>query len=200
MAKAGVAGSVCVAVKVPSGTKRVAGMRSCRTRRLPRWHRDGYTSAGRGRDSGRGARSGRAGGNAAAVVRTVRKWAVPPDFRISGGAGRTYPSFTVRASTGPAAGADPRGVLTLYADSHGSGPALEVRVIEMCSTPPYDRQPARGRLTADLHDRALTVRMSCTANGRRSRWPSSPTAASSVSSRSSAAGSARSRPTAANLP
>jgi hypothetical protein len=42
----------------------------------------------------------------------VRDWAVPPDFRISGGAGRTYPSFTVRASTGRTAGTGPRGVLT----------------------------------------------------------------------------------------
>src|SRR6185437_1440065 len=78
-------------------------------------------------------------------------WAVPPNLGITGGAGRTYPSFTVRASIRPTAGTAPRGVVTLYADSHGRGPALEVRVVEMCSTPPYDRQPARGRLTADLH-------------------------------------------------
>jgi hypothetical protein len=97
------------------------------------------------------AAAGQTGGNAAAMVRAVRDWAMPPNFLITGGAGRTYPSFTVRASTGRAAGTGPRGVLTLYADSHGSGPALEVRVVEMCSTPPYDRQPARERLTADLH-------------------------------------------------
>ena len=42
---------------------------------------------------------GQAGGNAAAMVRAVRDWAMPPNFRITGGAGRTYPSFTVRAST-----------------------------------------------------------------------------------------------------
>jgi hypothetical protein len=94
---------------------------------------------------------GQADGNAAAVVRTVRDWAVTPDFRITGGAERTYPSFTVRARTGRRVGTGFGGVLTLYADSRGSGPALEVRVIEMCSTPPYDREPARGRLTADLH-------------------------------------------------
>ena len=93
---------------------------------------------------------GQAGG-AAAVVRTVRDCAVTPNFGITGGTGRNYPSFTVRASTGRPAGTAPRGVLTFYADSHGSGPALEVRVIEMCSTPPYDCEPARGRLTADLH-------------------------------------------------
>lgn len=98
---------------------------------------------------------GQAGGNAAAIVRTVRDWALPPNLRITGGVGRTYPSFTVRASTRPTAGTAPCGVLTLYADSRGSGPALEVRVIEMCSTPPYDREPARGRLTADL--RALGI-------------------------------------------
>jgi hypothetical protein len=94
---------------------------------------------------------GQAGGNAAAIARTVRNWAAPPNFRITGGTGPTYPSFTVRASIGRATGTRPRGVLTLYADSHGSGPALDVRVNEMCSTPPYDRQHARERLTADLH-------------------------------------------------
>ncbi len=94
---------------------------------------------------------GQTGGNAAAMVRAVRDWAEPPNLRITSGTGRTYPSFTVRASTRPTAGTAPRGVLTLYADSHGSGPALEVRVIEMCSTPPYDRQPARDGLIADLH-------------------------------------------------
>lgn len=145
---------------------------------------------------------GQANGNAAAMVRAVRNWARPPNYWITGGVGRTYPSFTVRASTGRTAGTSPRGVLTLYADSHGSGPALEVRVIEMCRTPPYDRQLARERLTADLHAwryRALTVRMSCTASGQKSRWPSSPTAASSDSPRSSTAGSAKSKPTSANL-
>jgi hypothetical protein len=30
-------------------------------------------------------------------------------------------------------------------------PALEVRVNEMCSTPPYDRRHARKHLIADLH-------------------------------------------------
>lgn len=46
-------------------------------------------------------------GGAAAVVRTVRDWAVPPNFGITGGTGRTYPSFTVRASTGRTAGTAP---------------------------------------------------------------------------------------------
>jgi hypothetical protein len=93
----------------------------------------------------------RAGGNAAVIVRTVRDWAVPPNFLITVGTGRTYPSFTVRAGIARAAGPRSTGILTLYADSHRSGPALEVRVNEMCSTPPFNRQHARERLTADLH-------------------------------------------------
>ena len=93
----------------------------------------------------------RAGGSAAVIARTVRDWAVPPNFGITVGTGRTYPSFTVRAGTAGAAGPRSPGILTLYADSHRSGPALEVRVNELCSTPPYDRQHARERLTADLH-------------------------------------------------
>jgi hypothetical protein len=94
---------------------------------------------------------GQAGEGAAAIARTVSNWAVLPNFRITGGAGLTYPSFTVRADTGRTVGAGHRGILSLYADSHSSGPALEVRVNEMCNTPPYDRQQARERLTADLH-------------------------------------------------
>jgi hypothetical protein len=97
------------------------------------------------------AAAARAGGNAAVIARTVRDWAVPPNFRIPVGTGRTYPSFTVRVGTARAVGTHSPGILTLYADSHRSGPALEVRVNEMCSTPPYDRQHARERLTADLH-------------------------------------------------
>jgi hypothetical protein len=95
---------------------------------------------------------GQAGDNAAAIAHTVSNWAILPNFRITGGSGLTYPSFTVRTDTGRATGTRPRGVLTLYADSHGSGPALEVRVNEMCNMPPYDRQQACERLTADLHD------------------------------------------------
>lgn len=94
---------------------------------------------------------GQAGDNAAAIARTVSDWSALPNFRITGGAGLTYPSFTGLADTGRATGARPCGVLSLYADSHGSGPALEVRVNEMCNRPPYDRQQARERLTADLH-------------------------------------------------
>lgn len=81
----------------------------------------------------------------------MRDWAAPPNFRITVGTGRTYPSFTVRLGTTGAAGSRSPGILTLYADSHRSGPALEVRVNKMCSTPPYDRQHIRERLTADLH-------------------------------------------------
>ena len=94
---------------------------------------------------------GQAGDNAAAIARTVRDWAALPNFRITGGTGQTYPSFTVRANTGRATGTRLPGVLTLYADSHGTGPALEIRVNEMCDTPPYNRQHARERLIAELH-------------------------------------------------
>jgi hypothetical protein len=93
---------------------------------------------------------GQAGANAAAIASTVNDWATLPNFRITGGAGLTYPSFTVRGYTTRATGTRSREVLTLYADSHGSGPALEVRINEMCNTPPYDHQQARDRLTADL--------------------------------------------------
>jgi hypothetical protein len=68
---------------------------------------------------------GQAGDNAAAIAHTVSNWATLPNFRITGGTGPTYPSFTVRADTGRATGTRPCGVLTLYADSHGSGSALE---------------------------------------------------------------------------
>jgi hypothetical protein len=94
---------------------------------------------------------GQTGGNAAAIAHTVTSWAIPPNFRITGGTGSTYPSFTVRADTGHTTGRRLRGILTLYADSHRTGPALEVRVNEMCNIPPYDRNQARERLTADLH-------------------------------------------------
>ena len=92
-----------------------------------------------------------AGENAAAIASAVSVWAAQPDLRITGGTGRTYPSFTVLADTMCATGAGFRGILSLYADSHGSGPALEVRVNEMCNTAPYDDQQACDRLTADLH-------------------------------------------------
>lgn len=153
MSKGRVAGSACAAVTVPC--RRKSALLACASAGRGGCH-DGTVTDIPPQDADKAvaevlAAVGQAGANAVAVVRAVRDWAMPPNFRISGGAGRTYPSFTVRASTGRTAGTGPRGVLTLYADSHGSGPALEVRVIEMCRTPPYDRQPARERLTADLH-------------------------------------------------
>jgi hypothetical protein len=59
------------------------------------------------------------------VSRTVRDWAVLTNLRITGGTGQTHSSFTVRANTGRATGARLPGILALYADSHGTGPALE---------------------------------------------------------------------------
>ena len=93
---------------------------------------------------------GQSGDSAAPIARAVCDWAAPLNFQITGGTGLTYPSFTVLADTTRTSGAGLRGILSLYADSHGSGPALEVRVNEMCNTPPYDHQQARDRLTADL--------------------------------------------------
>lgn len=95
--------------------------------------------------------AGQAGDNAAAIAHTVTNWATLRNFQITVGTGSTYPSFTVRVDTGRATGRRLRGILTLYADSHRTGPALEVRVNEMCNISPYDRQQARERLTADLH-------------------------------------------------
>lgn len=90
------------------------------------------------------------------VARTVHDWAAPTNFRITAGTGRTHPSFTVRAGTKRAAGPRSPGILTLYADSHRSGPAPEIQVNQMCGTPPMtpprpraaDRRPARARDTA----------------------------------------------------
>jgi hypothetical protein len=78
---------------------------------------------------------GRAGDDAAEIARTVSDWATLPNFGITGGAGLTYPSFTVLADITCTTGAGLRGILSLYADSHGSGPALEVRVNEMYYAP-----------------------------------------------------------------
>jgi len=94
---------------------------------------------------------GQMGGNAAAIAHTLTNWATLRNLRITGGKGSTYPSFTVRADMGLATGRRLRGILTLYADSHRTGPALEVRVNEMCNFSPYDSKQARERLTADIH-------------------------------------------------
>jgi len=46
-------------------------------------------------------------------------------------------------------------VLTLYASPGGEHPVLEIRVQQMCTTPPYDQAAIRERLIAQL--RALGI-------------------------------------------
>jgi hypothetical protein len=91
-----------------------------------------------------------AGPDVAAVARTVRDWAAAhPHVRITGGRGVSYPSLTMAADSGR--GASPfRAVLSLYGALTSELPMLEVRIRQMCSIPPYDRDEARVRLTADL--------------------------------------------------
>lgn len=46
-------------------------------------------------------------------------------------------------------------MLSLYAALNGGNPALEVRIQQMCRTPPYDGGDGRARLAANL--RALGI-------------------------------------------
>jgi hypothetical protein len=66
------------------------------------------------------------GDDAAAIARTVTGWAANPHLRITGGTGRSYPSFTVAADSARPTGSRWRGVLALYAGPHGGPPTLEV--------------------------------------------------------------------------
>ncbi len=43
-----------------------------------------------------------------------------------------------------------RAVLSLYGALTGELPMLEIRIRQVCATPPYDRDEARVRLMADL--------------------------------------------------
>ncbi len=92
-----------------------------------------------------------AGEEASAVAGAVRDWATAhPYIRITGGTGPSYPSLTMSADSGRVASRFP-GVLSLYGYPHGGSPMLEIRIKRMCRTPPYNRDEARQRLTADLH-------------------------------------------------
>jgi hypothetical protein len=71
-------------------------------------------------------------------------------IRIKGGRGRTDRSLTMYADSGRG-----KGVLSLYAAETGGGPMLELRIEQICSMPPYDRDEAHVQLTADL--RALGI-------------------------------------------
>ncbi len=90
-----------------------------------------------------------AGPDSAAVARTVRDWAAAhPHIRITGGRGVSYPSLTMAADSGQSASPF-RAVLSLYGALTGELPMLEIRIRQVCATPPYDRDEARVRLMAD---------------------------------------------------
>lgn len=92
-----------------------------------------------------------AGGDAEAVARSVIGWAAGhSNVGIKGGRGTRDRSLTMYADSGKG-----KGVLSLYAAENDGGPMLELRIGQMCSMPPYDRDEARVQLAADL--RALGV-------------------------------------------
>lgn len=91
-----------------------------------------------------------AGQEVAAAGAAVHSWAAAhPGIRITGGTGLSDRSFTMAADTGRGT-APYRGVLSLYASPKGGRPFLEIRLRPMYAMPPYDRSPARERLTEDL--------------------------------------------------
>jgi hypothetical protein len=93
---------------------------------------------------------GPAGREIAAAGAAVHSWAAAHSrIRITGGSGLSDRSFTMAADTGR--GTSPyRGVLGQYATPRNGRPFLEIRIRQMLATPPYDRNPARERLAADL--------------------------------------------------
>jgi hypothetical protein len=92
-----------------------------------------------------------AGQEAATVAATVLDWAMRhPQIQITGGRGLSYPSVTLSADPGRSSSGFRR-VLSLYGSPRSEPPMLEIRVNQMCSTPPYLRPETRARLTADLH-------------------------------------------------
>ncbi len=89
------------------------------------------------------------------VAKAVAGWAaVHPHIRATGGTGLSYPSITMAADSGRSR-ARWRSVLSLYSSPGGEHPTLEIRVRQMCGTPPYNRAETRERLLADL--RALGI-------------------------------------------
>jgi hypothetical protein len=92
-----------------------------------------------------------AGQDPVTVANTVLDWANRhPHIQITGGRGLSYPSVTLSADSGHRI-SQFRRVLSLYGSPRGESPMLEIRVNQMCSTPPYLRQETRARLTADQH-------------------------------------------------
>jgi uncharacterized protein (TIGR02391 family) len=93
-----------------------------------------------------------AGPDVTTVGTTVRDWAAAhPHVRVAGGTGISDRSFTMTADTGRSM-SPLRAVLSLYATPYGTGPMLEIRIRQMCATPPYNRDEPRARLLADLRD------------------------------------------------
>jgi hypothetical protein len=93
--------------------------------------------------------------DSAAVAWTVRDGAAAhPHIRITGGRGVSYPSLTMAADSGQSASPF-RAVLSLYGALTGELPMLEIRIRQMCATPPYDRDEARVRLMGDLRGSAF---------------------------------------------
>jgi hypothetical protein len=92
-----------------------------------------------------------AGEDATTVAAIVLDWAKRhPHIQITGGRGLSYPSVIMSGDSGHST-ARFRGVLALYGSPHNGPPMLEVRVNQMCTTPPYLRNEIRARLTAGLH-------------------------------------------------
>ena len=89
----------------------------------------------------------RAGEDATAVATALVGWAAGhPRIGIKGGRGLTDRSLTMYADSGRG-----KGMLSLYAAENGGGPMLELRIEQICSVPPYDRDEARDQLMDDLH-------------------------------------------------
>jgi alkyl hydroperoxide reductase subunit AhpF len=91
------------------------------------------------------------GEDAEAVARAVIDWAVSHSrVRINGGKAKIDRALTMYAGSGQG-----KGVPSLFAAENGGGPMLELRIEQICSMPPYDRDEARVQLTAHL--RALGI-------------------------------------------
>ncbi len=95
-------------------------------------------------------RIAQAGEEETAVASAIHDWAGRhPHIQIAGGAGVSYPSMTMSADSGRTPSRY-RSVLSLYGSPAGESPMLEIRVRQMCHTPPYDRGGERARLITDL--------------------------------------------------
>jgi uncharacterized protein (TIGR02391 family) len=113
-----------------------------------------------------------AGQDVAMVAAAVRDWAAAnPHIGITGGTGLIDRSFTMAADTDRIT-SPWRSVLSLYATPYGTGPMLEIRIRQMCATPPYNRDEPRARLLADLRD--LDIRRLAVAGALTGERPNIP--------------------------